>query len=84
MAVHQGHGLIASEKGGIRKGGFMNEKMEVIKYMQEEIDILKARINKAIEYIENCGINKDILETCKNYDVNGIDLLNILRGNNEK
>lgn len=40
--------------------------------------IYKSRNEKAIEYL---GINEEILETCEIYDVNGIEVYKILRGN---
>ena len=43
----------------------------------EELDNLINRIDKAIEYL---GIDEDILNTCEIYDVNGIKVYKILKG----
>ena len=48
-----------------------------------EIERLNNIIDKAIEYIEGCGVDESIIDTCENYDVNGIKVLGILKGDND-
>ena len=43
----------------------------------DKLDVLENRNNKAIEYI---GLNEEDLKLYDIYDVNGIELLKILRG----
>lgn len=47
----------------------------------DKIEELQERIDKAIEYI---GLNEEDLKLYDIYDVNGIELLNILRGEDIK
>lgn len=44
------------------------------------IELLAKRLYNAIEHLEGCGINDEMLECCDYWDVNGITLLKILRG----
>lgn len=67
---------------------------QIMEFIQKDIEEIKVlsrlyyeasencikyenRIKKAIDYI---GIDDDILETCEMVDVNGIELLKILKG----
>ena len=40
-------------------------------------------IDERVEYLESNGIDKEMMKVCQRYDVNGIELFKILRGNNE-
>ena len=51
--------------------------LEPLNKIDKEIERLNNIINKAIEYI---GLNEEDLKLYDIYDVNGIELLNILRG----
>ena len=57
------------------------EAGEIIVEQAKEIEELKDRIDKAIEYI---GIDKDILSSCGIYDVNGIEVYKILKGSDKE
>ena len=48
-----------------------------IKLLRQAVQKLQAKIDKAIEYI---GIDEELEKCCNIYDVNGIDLLRILKG----
>lgn len=45
---------------------------------------LQGRIDKAIEYLEGCGIDKEMMEVCQNYDINGIEMMKILKGGKDE
>lgn len=50
----------------------------------EENEQLREIRKKAIEYLEGCGIDKEMMEVCSMYVVNGIELMNILQGGNNE
>ncbi|MBO5843456.1 MAG: hypothetical protein J6Q96_01150 [Bacteroidales bacterium] len=58
----------------------MENQEKIIRDLQEEKQQIKERINKAIEYLKGCGIDKEIMEVCQNYDINGIEMMQILEG----
>ena len=53
------------------------QKDTEIKLLRQAVQKLQAKIDKAIEYI---GIDVELEKCCNIYDVNGIDLLRILKG----
>lgn len=58
----------------------MENQEKIIRDLQEEKQQLKERIDKAIEYLKGCGIDKEMMEVCQNYDINGIEMMQILEG----
>lgn len=54
-----------------------SELIDYVIELQEENSGYERKIDKAVEYL---GINEEILETCEIYDVNGIEVYKILKG----
>lgn len=57
---------------------------KLINEFVKQLDILTNRNYKAIEYLKGCGIDEEMMEACDMYDVNGIELLKILEGNEKE
>lgn len=55
---------------------------EFLEYLKQ-LELKKQRIDKAIEYLEDSGIDNLMMKYCNIYDVNGIELMKILRGKDE-
>ena len=48
--------------------------------LQQQNQKYKEVFDKAIEYLKDCGIDKEMMEVCSMYDVNGIEMMKILKG----
>ena len=93
ITKRKGHGQTickgCKDKGkfGLNWDSFLynfNDEPYCFECLMETLEIFQDRINKTIEYLENCGIDKEILKVCNMYDVNGIEVMKILKGDDNE